>query len=163
MAAIATTDRPAGGRTDGSAVQLGTAALRRRGDGTAAATAQTFIAEIVDGSTFDVRKPGPALPEPRADAAMIFSGGDSISSVASMPTESAGHRLVIGQDPDTGGSWIGRPSTCSLPRHAPGHRSWPRPTASSSSVARGRQADRHGLEVVVRPAGGSRSSRSTSR
>jgi hypothetical protein len=63
------------GRTEGAAIQLGTKLLYIGGSDGTAAVADVYIAEIVDGSTFDVWQPGPALPEGRADAAAIFAGG----------------------------------------------------------------------------------------
>jgi len=63
------------GRTGGAAIQLGTKLLYIGGSDGTAAVGEVFVAEIVDGSTFDVWAAGPALPEGRTDAAAIFAGG----------------------------------------------------------------------------------------
>jgi hypothetical protein len=62
-------------RTDGALVQSGTTILYVGGtDGTAASN-KTFIATTSGTGNFDKWSEGPKLPEPRSNAAVIYSGG----------------------------------------------------------------------------------------
>jgi hypothetical protein len=91
------------GRTDGSAIQLGTKLLYIGGSDGTAATPDVYIAEIVDGSTFDVWKPGPALPEGRSSAAVVFAG-NSIYLIGGVGPTGEPQATVwsLSADPDTG-------------------------------------------------------------
>ncbi len=62
-------------RTDGGVVQAGSRLLYIGGSDGTKATADVFIAQIVETGTFDKWQSGPALPAPRADAAIVFLGG----------------------------------------------------------------------------------------
>jgi hypothetical protein len=62
-------------RTDGAAAQVGTKLLYIGGSDGSKATADVYVAEIVQVGNFDKWQKGPALPAPRADAAVVFLGG----------------------------------------------------------------------------------------
>jgi N-acetylneuraminic acid mutarotase len=95
-------DLPAG-RTDGSAIQVGTKLLYIGGSDGTAPSADVFVADIVGGSTFDRWSPGPALPAPRANAAAIYSTG-SIYLIGGVDAAGVPQTTVwsLSQDPDTG-------------------------------------------------------------
>jgi hypothetical protein len=61
---------PSGGRTDGSAVQLGTKLAFVGGSDGKAASDQTYLADLYSG-TFGPWKAGPVLPAPRSAAAVV--------------------------------------------------------------------------------------------
>ncbi|HWP62788.1 MAG TPA: hypothetical protein VNO86_04890 [Candidatus Binatia bacterium] len=62
-------------RIGGAVVQVGTQLLYIGGSNGSTATSTVYVARLVDGSTFDRWSEGPALPEPRANAAVAFFGG----------------------------------------------------------------------------------------
>ncbi|HET7726309.1 MAG TPA: hypothetical protein VFK54_03200 [Candidatus Limnocylindrales bacterium] len=62
-------------RADGGAVQVGTNVLYIGGSDGSTASADVFVAPTVGSGNFDRWAPGPALPEPRANAAVTFFGG----------------------------------------------------------------------------------------
>ena len=64
------------GRTDGALVQAGTKLLFIGGSDGKSATADVYVAEIVDGSSFDKWKAGPKLPDARARAGVVFASGN---------------------------------------------------------------------------------------
>jgi hypothetical protein len=88
------------GRTDGSAIQLGTKLLYIGGSDGQKAVSDVFVAEIVDGSTFDTWQPGPALPEGRSNAAAIFSGG-SIYLIGGLGPDGKPQTTVWSLTPDS--------------------------------------------------------------
>jgi N-acetylneuraminic acid mutarotase len=96
------------GRTDGSAIQIGTKLLYIGGSDGNTATADVYVADIVGGSTFDRWAAGPTLPAPRADAAAIYSTG-AIYLIGGVDATGAPQQTVwsLSQDPDTGefGEW----------------------------------------------------------
>ncbi len=87
------------GRTEGAAIQLGTKLLYIGGSDGSQAVPDVYIAEIVENSTFDAWKPGPALPEGRADAAVIFGGG-SIYLIGGVGPDGAPRATVYSLTPD---------------------------------------------------------------
>jgi N-acetylneuraminic acid mutarotase len=62
-------------RTDGALVQVGTKILFIGGSDGTTATDEVLVAQAVGSGNFDRWTQGPALPEPRADAAVAFFGG----------------------------------------------------------------------------------------
>jgi len=62
-------------RTDGALLQAGTKLLYIGGSDGSKASNKVSVAEIVQVGNFDKWKDGPALPAPRADAAVAFLGG----------------------------------------------------------------------------------------
>jgi hypothetical protein len=62
-------------RTDGTVVQSGTTLLYVGGSDGKTAVADTYIAKTSGVGNFDKWANGPPLPEPRADAAVVYSGG----------------------------------------------------------------------------------------
>jgi len=62
-------------RTDGAMVQSGTTLLFVGGSSGEAASAETFQSKVSGTGNFDTWTAGPKLPEPRSDAAVIYSGG----------------------------------------------------------------------------------------
>jgi Kelch motif len=62
-------------RTDGAVVQIGTRLLYIGGSDGTTPKADVFAAPVVPVGNFDKWTAGPALPEPRANASVIFSGG----------------------------------------------------------------------------------------
>jgi hypothetical protein len=62
-------------RTDGALVQVGTKILHIGGSDGTTATSEVLVAQVVGSGNFDRWTQGPALPEPRADAAVAFLGG----------------------------------------------------------------------------------------
>jgi hypothetical protein len=62
-------------RTDGAAIQLGTNILFIGGSDGQAAQADVFVAPAVETGNFAEWEQGPALPEPRANASVVFEGG----------------------------------------------------------------------------------------
>jgi hypothetical protein len=65
---------PSGGRTDGTAVQLGSKLAYIGGSDGTKASEQTFLADVYSG-TFGPWKPGPALPAARARAGVVVLNG----------------------------------------------------------------------------------------
>jgi hypothetical protein len=63
------------GRTDGGAVQVGNNILYIGGSDGETASADVFLAEAVPVGNFDAWTEGPALPEPRSQAAVLAEGG----------------------------------------------------------------------------------------
>lgn len=63
------------GRTDGALVQVGTKLLFIGGSDGKTASADVYVAEIVNGSSFDKWKAGPRLPDARARAGVAFANG----------------------------------------------------------------------------------------
>ncbi|MGZ8502418.1 MAG: Kelch repeat-containing protein [Candidatus Limnocylindrales bacterium] len=61
---------PSGGRTDGSAVQLGSKLAYIGGSDGTTASDQTYLTDLYSG-TFGAWQPGPALPAPRSGAAVV--------------------------------------------------------------------------------------------
>jgi N-acetylneuraminic acid mutarotase len=64
-----------GARTDGALVQVGSKILHIGGSDGTTATSEVLVAQVVGSGNFDRWTQGPALPEPRADAAVAFFGG----------------------------------------------------------------------------------------
>jgi hypothetical protein len=62
-------------RTDGALVQSGTTILYVGGSDGTKASEKTFVATTSGTGNFDVWSAGPALPEPRSDLSVIYSGG----------------------------------------------------------------------------------------
>ena len=62
-------------RTDGTVVTVGTKMLYIGGSDGSTASADVFVAEIVQTGNFDTWALGPALPEPRSDAAVVAVSG----------------------------------------------------------------------------------------
>jgi hypothetical protein len=62
-------------RTDGSVAQAGTQILYIGGSDGSAATDTTFVARLSGTGNFDAWTNGPSLPEARANAGAVFSGG----------------------------------------------------------------------------------------
>jgi hypothetical protein len=62
-------------RADGAVVQSGTTILFVGGTDGKAASADTFMAKTSGVGNFDKWAKGPALPEPRSDASVVFAGG----------------------------------------------------------------------------------------
>jgi hypothetical protein len=92
------------GRVDGAAIQVGTKLLFIGGSDGSAASADTFVAEILPGgASFDTWEPGPPLPQPRSDAAVIFSGG-SIYVIGGFGADGQPTTTVysLTTDPETG-------------------------------------------------------------
>lgn len=63
-------------RTDGSVVQSGTAILYVGGSDGTTVSDKTFLATVSGTGNFDAWTDGPTLPEPRSDAAVLYSGGN---------------------------------------------------------------------------------------
>lgn len=90
------------GRTDGGAVQVGTQLLFVGGsDGTAAST-DVYVAPMVGSGNFDRWAAGPALPEPRANAAVVFFGG-SVYVIGGADAAGAPTTTVYSLTPDAEG------------------------------------------------------------
>jgi N-acetylneuraminic acid mutarotase len=95
-------------RTDGAIVQVGTKILYIGGNDGTAATDQVLVAQVVGSGNFDRWAQGPALPEPRADAAVAFFGGSIYvvggSDADGAPTTTT---FVLTPDATTGdlGTW----------------------------------------------------------
>jgi hypothetical protein len=64
-----------GGRTDGNAMQIGTRLLYIGGSDGTAPTDTTFVARTSGVGNFDKWTAGPKLPQPRANAAVVFASG----------------------------------------------------------------------------------------
>ena len=62
-------------RTDGAMIQVGTSILYIGGSDGSAAQANTFVAPVSGTGNFDAWSDGPALPAPRADAAVAYVAG----------------------------------------------------------------------------------------
>jgi hypothetical protein len=99
---------PNGPRTDAAAVQIGTRILFVGGSDGETASADVFVASVVDTGTFDRWQQGPPLPSPRSDAGVAFLGG-SIYVVGGRdengePTDTT---FILTPDPETGdlGEW----------------------------------------------------------
>ena len=95
-------------RTDGSLVQSGTSILYVGGtDGTTVSN-ETFLTKSSGTGNFDRWGSGPALPEPRSDAAVLYAGGRIYAAggidADGAPTTSV---FVLTPDPQTGalGTW----------------------------------------------------------
>ena len=99
---------PNGPRTDGALVQVGTKILFIGGSDGTTATGEVLVAQVVESGNFDRWDQGPALPEPRADAAVGFFGG-SIYVVGGYGADGAPTTttFVLTPDPTTGdlGDW----------------------------------------------------------
>jgi hypothetical protein len=95
-------------RTDGAMVQSGTTIMYVGGSDGTKASEKTFIAKTSGVGNFDTWAPGPSLPEPRTDLAVIYSGGKIYAigglDANSKPTTSV---FVLTPDSTTGalGSW----------------------------------------------------------
>ncbi len=96
------------GRTDGTLVQVGTRLLFVGGSDGAKSASDVYVAQLVGSSSFDKWSAGPALPEARSRAAVIFSGGSVYvlggADAAGKPTKTV---FVLTPDPQTGalGQW----------------------------------------------------------
>ena len=86
-------------RTDGSAVQVGTKLLYVGGSDGTAATADVSVATTSGVGNFDAWTAGPALPEPRSDAAVVYSAG-SIFAIGGFDAEGAPTDTVFVLTPD---------------------------------------------------------------
>jgi hypothetical protein len=95
-------------RTDGSIVQSGTSILYVGGSDGTTASEKTFLTTSSGTGNFDRWTSGPALPEPRSDAAVVYAGGRIYAAggldAAGAPTTSV---FVLTPDPKTGalGDW----------------------------------------------------------
>ena len=95
-------------RTDGAVVQSGTTIIYVGGSDGSTASADTFVAKTSGTGNFDTWAKGPALPEPRANLSVIYSGGKiyAIGGVGAdgKPTTSV---FVLTPDSTTGalGAW----------------------------------------------------------
>ncbi len=96
------------GRTDGGVVQLGSKLVYVGGTDGAGPVADTYVARLVDGSTFDAWEPGPALPEPRAGAAVVAFGGSAYviggSDAGGEPTTTV-YRMTVDLNTGELGEW----------------------------------------------------------
>ncbi|HSG85902.1 MAG TPA: hypothetical protein VLA23_06145 [Candidatus Limnocylindrales bacterium] len=95
-------------RTDGGIVQLGSLLVYVGGSDGAAAVADTSVARLVEGSSFDAWEPGPALPAPRSDAGVVAFGGVAYVigglDADGQPTTTV-YRLTIDLDSGELGTW----------------------------------------------------------
>jgi N-acetylneuraminic acid mutarotase len=89
-----------GPRTDGALVQVGSKLLFIGGSDGKTASADVYVAEIVGGSSFDKWKSGPALPEPRAGAAVAFTNG-AIYVIGGTDAAGKPTKTVYELDPNT--------------------------------------------------------------
>ena len=91
-------------RTDGTVVQSGTTILYVGGSDGNAPSAKTFMAKTSGVGNFDKWTPGPDLPEARADAAVLYSGG-RIYAIGGLGPDGKPTKTVFVLTPDstTGG------------------------------------------------------------
>ena len=93
--------------TDAAAAVIGTTYVVAGGSDGAIATADTWISHVVGSGNLDTWSPGPALPEPRSDAAFVTVGSTLFViggyDLAGAPTTSA-FSLTIEND-GTIGAW----------------------------------------------------------
>src|SRR3954447_15496719 len=95
-------------RTDASMVQSGTTILAVGGSDGGTASDETFQSKVSGTGNFDKWTAGPKLPEPRSDAAVIYSGGKIYAiggtGADGKPTTTV---YVLPPDPKTGalGDW----------------------------------------------------------
>jgi Kelch motif protein len=99
---------PDPGRTDGSAIQLGSKILYIGGTDGSAAQSTVFVAQTSGTGNFDKWAEGPALPEPRTDAAVTQVSG-TVYVIGGFDADGAPTDTVysIAPDPVTGvlGDW----------------------------------------------------------
>ena len=104
-------------RTDGAVVQIGTTLFFIGGSDGQAAQADVYITTITGPGNFAEWSAGPALPEPRADASVVFSLGSIYvfggRDASGAPTSTA---FVLTPDAQTGalGEWIEAPEALAL-------------------------------------------------
>ena len=105
-------------RTDGAAIQMGTKILYIGGSDGEAAQTDVFVAEAVETGNFAEWEAGPALPEPRTNASVIFETG-SIYVIGGLdadgePTTTV---FVLRADAETGelGEWEAATDALTLP------------------------------------------------
>ena len=97
-------------RTDATAIQVGTTLLLIGGAEGDTATADVRQSEFVDAGTYATWTDGPALPEPRADARVVFLAGSIYliggRDAAGAPTNSV---YILTPSAETGelGDWVG--------------------------------------------------------
>jgi hypothetical protein len=95
-----------GGRTDGSLAQVGTKLLFIGGNDGRAAVPDVYVAELVNGTTFDKWKAGPKLPDARAKAAVTIANGSVFviggQDAAGKPTATVYELTPNGQTGDLG-------------------------------------------------------------
>ena len=106
------------GRTDGAAIQLGSRILFIGGSDGEAAQADVFVATAVEPGNFAEWEAGPPLPEPRANASVIFEAGSIYvfggEDAEGAPTTTA---FVLTPDAETGdlGEWQAADESLTLP------------------------------------------------
>jgi hypothetical protein len=95
-------------RTDGTVVQSGTTLIYVGGSDGTKAVADTYVARTSGVGNFDKWSKGPTLPEPRTDAAVLYSGGKIYAigglDASGQPTKTV---YVLTPDSTTGalGEW----------------------------------------------------------
>src|SRR4051794_29656045 len=95
-------------RMDGSALQVGTQIFYIGGSDGTTAQSTVYVAETVGSGNFDKWTEGPALPEPRANASVVYIAGSIYviggSDASGAPTKTA---FVLSPDSQTGalGNW----------------------------------------------------------
>jgi N-acetylneuraminic acid mutarotase len=105
-------------RTDGAAIQVGTKVLYVGGSDGTEAKATTYVSEVVPVGNVDRWTEGPALPEARSDASVIFEGGNIYVfggyGPDGAPTTTA---FVLSPNAQTGelGEWKPAPEELTLP------------------------------------------------
>jgi hypothetical protein len=95
-------------RTDGSLLQVGNRLVFIGGSDGTNASADVFVAPVVDGTNYDRWESGPALPEPRSNAATAFFNG-SIYVIGGLGADGAPTTttFILTPDAETGelGEW----------------------------------------------------------
>ena len=95
-------------RIDGATLQVGTQIFYIGGSDGTTAQSTTYVAETVGAGNFDKWTEGPAMPEPRADASVVYIAGSIYviggSDASGAPTTTA---FVLSPDSQTGalGEW----------------------------------------------------------
>ena len=87
------------GRTDGSAIQLGTKILYIGGSDGTTAQSTVFVAELSGIGNFDAWQEGPPLPEPRTDASVVAVSG-TVYVIGGFDAEGAPTTTVFSMTPD---------------------------------------------------------------
>ncbi len=99
---------PNGPRTDGSVIQAGSKLLYIGGSDGTKASNEVYVAQTVATGNFDKWQPGPNLPQPRANAAVVSLGGQVFviggTGPDGKPTDTT---FVLSPNADTGdlGQW----------------------------------------------------------
>jgi len=97
-------------RTDGSAIQVGTQIFYIGGSDGQTAKSDLFVAQAVQTGNFDKWAKGPSLPEPRADASVVFVAG-SIYVIGGRDASGAPTKTVFSLSPDSQTGALGEWST----------------------------------------------------